>query len=172
MGGKIFVESTKEVGSKFTFSLHTPESLNIIQQLNPHKIDSNEPILTTEIIVESDGLSERSIPLENIGKTSEIISLGSENFGTISHFPLLQTSQDEVKMIASNNEELHIESDYPMISSINGEEDNKYQEEGTKPIKVLIVDDTSINIFALRMLLKKLQIESDSVLYISIHIYI
>ena len=109
-------------------------------------------ISTTEIILNTE-MSQRSIPIE-LNETDLNLLPHAEN---ILHTKLAETI---VKLTENeDNQQLLYEN-----------LENKVEENNSKRInvnpKVLIVDDTSINIFALRMLLSKLKVGSDSVIYI------
>ena len=146
MKGNIYFESNLEIGSKFTFSIPLYQSDISTNEYPTKQIVNPRNILSTEINLHSE--------------MSNIPNEFSETHQNL--FPhLLQANaiqEEESKLFESSVNPLLLGENLE-----NSRQDNN-SERVHESAKVLIVDDTSINIFALQMLLRKLNVNSDSVI--------
>ena len=154
MSGNIYFESQLEIGSKFTFSIPISQRLEITTGCSTKKHEeSSENISPNDTIL---NLDMSQIPIE----------LSETDMKLLPH--ILQAEVDpetEVKFCESAaNPRL-------LLENLKERSEENNSEIVTESPKVLIVDDTSINVFALQMLLSKLKVKSDSVRY-SLYIYI
>ena len=154
MRGSIHFESQLEIGSKFTYCIPLYQQAKSTDDYPGQLIENPRNISSTEIILHTE-MSQRTIPIE-LSETDTNLLPYTEN---ILHANLTETNQDEeVKLLETEDSHLLLGKNSENRSHKN------YSEEVKESLKVLIVDDTSINIFALRMLLSKLNVKSDSVI--------
>ena len=147
MRGSIYFESQLDIGSKFTFSIPLYRAQNITTDY-PAFVETEilKNNTSTQKIFHTE--TSQSIPIEFIGSNLNLL-------------PTINLA----KSIQDINIQLNKSLDCHQLLEENAEksrEDNNSEIVNESP-KVLIVDDTSINIFALQMLLRKLNVKSDSV---------
>ena len=126
MGGKIWVETKENVGSKFTFSLPNREFIR-----EPEDKETLRATIETNM----------SVPNEP--------QMGTVNY---SFMTTIMITLDEQKIYDDAINPPHSETHLP-ISNV-GDQFNK-------SLKILIIDDTSSNIFVLKLLLNRMDLNTD-----------
>ena len=154
MRGNIHFESKLEIGSKFAFSIPLPRQNISTDDYPALQLINLRNISSTEIILKS----EMTIPNELFNETDRNL---------LPHLLQAEANQEEEGKFFES-------SVNPLLLDVNSEKSNQddNKSEVNEKDKVLIVDDTAINIFAMQNLLRKLKVESDSVKYSLYCIYI